>query len=314
MSSGEYLTVQVRVITQYLFLWFSPVSQNLDYDFPLSAPLAATAGAAIALLSLLALAIRWRRRMPLVSFGLLWFFAALLPTSSIFPMLDPMVEHRLYLPSAGLALVLTCGLFSVVRPKVAALFLCVFMLGLSFLTYQRNAVWADDLALWHDTALKSPKSRVYANLAKTYERRGGDEEAILLYEKAIQLSPNPTIAAQLSVTLGSLYGKRGDYERQAAYCLKAIEWNPRDSQAYSNLGYAYSLLGKHNEALESSKTAVQLAPELDAAWNNLGIVYAQMGQYENAVKSFEKALKINPYHDRARENRLAAISLMQNAG
>ena len=102
----EYFCTQLRVIVKYIQLMFFPVGQNLDYDFPpsksLFEPTVIISG--LILLAVIALAIWLIPRMRLISFGILWFFIALAPTSSFVPILDVIFEHRLYLPSVGFIL------------------------------------------------------------------------------------------------------------------------------------------------------------------------------------------------------------------
>ena len=83
-----------------------PVRQNLDYDIApsrsLFEPTVILSG--LFLLALVVLAVWLSKRMRLVSFGILWFFIALAPTSSFLPIIDVMFEHRLYFPSMGFIL------------------------------------------------------------------------------------------------------------------------------------------------------------------------------------------------------------------
>ncbi|KAB2965501.1 MAG: hypothetical protein F9K18_06500, partial [Thermoanaerobaculia bacterium] len=108
----DYLATQGPVLVTYLRLLVWPAGQNLDWDVPvyrgfahapvllsflLLATLAALAGVLIS---------RSRRGADpawgWAGFGVLWFFLALAVESSLVPIQDLLVEHRLYLPSAGL--------------------------------------------------------------------------------------------------------------------------------------------------------------------------------------------------------------------
>ena len=54
------------------------------------------------------LAVAWttsrRRETRPIAFGILWFFIALLPTSSVVPLAEPMNDHRMFFPFVGLIL------------------------------------------------------------------------------------------------------------------------------------------------------------------------------------------------------------------
>src|SRR2546425_3745331 len=92
-------------------------------------------------------AILWKRKWPLVSFFIVWFFLTLVIESSILP-LELIFEHRVYLPSIGFFAVLlsplvyraklsiTLGRFSF-PIMVASLAICLSV----WMTYERNKVW-----------------------------------------------------------------------------------------------------------------------------------------------------------------------------
>src|SRR5258708_21628726 len=96
----EYLFTQFRSICVYLRLFVLPVGQNLDYDVPISRTLF-DQGAILFLILLVALAAAawiYRRKFPLASFGFFGFLLLLAPTSSVVPIRDVLVAHRLHLP------------------------------------------------------------------------------------------------------------------------------------------------------------------------------------------------------------------------
>src|SRR5262249_2157756 len=103
----QYFFTQCRVIWTYLRMYVLPIGLNLDPDVPISKTIL-DHGAVFGLLGLLAavgLAIYYRKRYPLASFGFLATLLLLAPTSSIAPLRDPQAEHRLYLPFIGLLLI-----------------------------------------------------------------------------------------------------------------------------------------------------------------------------------------------------------------
>ena len=56
----------------------------------------------------------WEIEKRCAGFGMAWIFVTLLPTSSFIPLLDPVMEHRTYLPMVGFAL-LANSIFSWVK-------------------------------------------------------------------------------------------------------------------------------------------------------------------------------------------------------
>ena len=54
-----------------------------------------------------------------------------------------------------------------------------------------------------------------------------------------------------------------------------------------------SRIGLQDEALESFEVALDLEPDNSQAWSNLGVLYAAQGRFEEAINSFEHSLEIN---------------------
>lgn len=308
IPARQYFLTEWRVIPQYLGLLFSPLRQNFDHDIPFSSGLldGSTFPGGMIVLTVLGLLFLWARRFPMIGFGMLWVFLTLSPSSSIIPLKDAMAEHRLYLPSAGFVVAVCAGLYTLTRNfRFFVLSLVSVILMFSFLTYQRNAVWTDEVRLWEDTVKKSPmKARPYANLARAYRQRGEPQKAVEYCLKAIDLCPiiHTVPLAQIHINLGAAYTDQKKYREAISAYRRAIDLDPGNPQAYSNAAFLYSLLDDPRNALAYGEKAVQVDPRFDEAWNNLGVVYARLGKYGKARECFEKVLKINPLYEDARSN------------
>src|SRR6185503_18355598 len=137
------------------------------------------------------------RRAPLVGFGILWIFVALSVESSILPIKDVMVEHRMYLAMPGIALmaglVFVAALRAYRMPALVGAASCVVVLV--SLTIAGNEVWRTHLGLWQDALAKSPgKARVHANLGTALHDLGRLDEAIAEYCAALAIDPNHDVA------------------------------------------------------------------------------------------------------------------------
>ena len=167
MPPGRYFLTQWHVVVTYLRLLFWPTGQNLDWDFPLAHGLTdpAVLGSGFFLAVLLVGAgivfVRCRSRGDsagatgrLAAFGVAWFFLLLAPTSSVVPLADVLMEHRLYLASWGIflaAAVLAASLIEGLArpgrtPILAAVVVCLCA-GLASATYLRVGFWQSKLAL-----------------------------------------------------------------------------------------------------------------------------------------------------------------------
>ena len=204
----DNLLSELNAITYALFLFICPWEQNFDHDLPvlhslLEWPLPPDL---LLLCGLATSAIFLVRRLPLLSFGIGWFFLQLLPISLI-PRNDLLSERNLYLASMGvlLAVVVLCSYlpqrFTKVLPRprlvqfgAGSLALAVVLL-LCFFTYQRNLLYRDEVSLWSDTVQKSPdKARPRNNLGHAYAMQGDWERAIEEFRTAVQLDPDYALA------------------------------------------------------------------------------------------------------------------------
>ncbi len=106
----ERVLTEFRVLVRYITLLILPLPGrlNLEHEVSISrglfSPLT-TLLSLLVLLALVALGFYLARRRPLISFFIFWFFIQLAIESSVVP-LELMFEHRLYLPSVSLAVIL----------------------------------------------------------------------------------------------------------------------------------------------------------------------------------------------------------------
>lgn len=154
-TMGERLLTECRVMFDYLRWSFFPDLRQLGLyhddiapSHGLLQPLS-TLFALLGVAGLLALAAVSRRRLPLLSFAILWFFAGQLMESTILP-LELVFEHRNYVPLYGLLLgiVATLG-FSTrfVQQRQLLLSLALFAtLLFAGLTALRASEWRSPLA------------------------------------------------------------------------------------------------------------------------------------------------------------------------
>jgi hypothetical protein len=161
----DYLLTELRVLTTYIRLLVLPVNQNLDYDYPVYDSFFALPVllSFLFLLSIfvfgLILFLRSRikdRSSRLVAFGIFWFFLSISVESSIIP-LQVIYEHRIYLPSVGVAMAFSAGTFLLyerINSKKAQTIITSLLIALPLVfgvaAYQRNKVWKTEIGLWED--------------------------------------------------------------------------------------------------------------------------------------------------------------------
>jgi hypothetical protein len=201
----DYFLTQGLVVPRYLGLTLLPIGLNVDHDIPVVHHFNVAAVAGLAFLGVLAIvALALLRRQPLISFALLWMLFALSVESSILPLNDVMMEHRMYLALPGIALAAGAGLMWLRErvPIIATLSALILVLLLPGLTYARNVVWGSAVSLWSDAARKSPaKARTQLNAGVAYHGEGRLDEAIRHYCRALALHPSRGIGELASDNL-----------------------------------------------------------------------------------------------------------------
>ncbi|MEA3189371.1 MAG: hypothetical protein QOD99_3201 [Chthoniobacter sp.] len=181
--------------------------------------------------------------------GAALFWLALLPVSNLIPIYRPMADRFLYLPMIALVLML-CALLARVRwTRRLAVVSAIFALGIETafgaITFQRESVWANSLALWSDTAQKNPTSYSGAeNLGFALLTAGQPTEAIASFTRARRLLPKEADPLAGMALAAEALGRVADadacfkqaVERDARYAhpeqlVRALTWEKADAEA-----------------------------------------------------------------------------------
>jgi tetratricopeptide (TPR) repeat protein len=294
-----YFFTQCRVVWHYIRLFFFPFGQNLDPEVDLSHTIFEH-GAILGLLAMAAvLAAAWiyRERWPLASFGAILFVVLVAPTSSFVPILDPSAERRMYLPFLGLILI-CLELLRHVKVRQAVWIGAAVCLLLAVLTYQRNQVWGDSVALWADTAAKSPhKQRPRFQLAYAYYEVGRCAEAAANYEAASKLE-----FARFDLLMDwALALDCAGLENEAIGVLNRAAQLENGAHVHATLGMVYAKSGRRDEALKELNLAAQIDPRFEMTYVYRGGVEELGGDRASAARDYQRALSINPLNQPARD-------------
>jgi tetratricopeptide (TPR) repeat protein len=137
-----------------------------------------------------------------------------------------------------------------------------------------GAIEAYNQAIQKDEAFGAP----YSNLALTYLTRGKFPEAILLYQKSIELLSSDKDRATAWNGLGNAYRCTNDYTNAVTAYQRAAELDPET--------------GGIRDQADDFQTEAQ--PENAQAWNERGEVFFKVGSLEKAVEAFNKAIELEP--------------------
>jgi tetratricopeptide (TPR) repeat protein len=306
------LLTQFRVVVEYIRLLFIPVNQNIDHDVALAHSLLEppTLLAFLLLLLIGLAALLLFKKSKIASFGIIWFFVNLAPTSSVIPLWDLMSERWLYIPSIGAFLVAGGALAKVYKlgrsrealRKLASASAVAVVCAFSVLTIARNTVWKNEYTLWRDAVEKSPrKARPHNNLAMALAEKGDLEGALREAHAALSLEPE---SPETSFNLASLYLQLGRYDEAIVLLRHTLARFPSSgipprladdfAKAHFNLGSAYLYKGDYEQAIAEYRKSLELAPYLPWAHSNMGVAYEMLGDYRLAIAEFEKEFALNP--------------------
>ena len=271
-----------------------------------------------ALLAIAGAVIYYHRRFPLICFGVAFFFLLLAPTSSFFPIADFAAERRLYLPMLGILIAVGTAIARFVRPDARKAWAGVIVLAAVYSvgTYQRAAIWADPLALWHDTTSKSPhKERPWSWLGKTYNDTGMHTQAVQAWHEAEKyVDVGSRQQAHLMNNLGLAYANLGDRERALTYYRKAVEMGPRVAQFWANLAVAQLRVGREAEGWQSFERAARPGGTEPGVFLLRGQEYYQRERYLEAKQDFERVVAMTPEDPNAIRKLRAAEAMLARAG
>lgn len=203
---------------------------------------------------LLAVAYRTRVKVPIISFGVLWFFISLAPTSNILvPINGLLYEHWLYVPIIGALIALMACLFWFLEQGskwlqvVTSILLVLIIFALSTRAVLRMGDWANPVTFYEQTIKYAPQSyRIVNNLAMSLANEGQLQESIVYYKQAIQLDATNPVAYY---NLGNTYVGLGNVIESVGYYRKALEADPKFLFAYGRLINGYASLGQYDKAL-----------------------------------------------------------------
>ncbi len=337
LSPWSYLVTQLQVIPVYLRLLFWPAGQNVDWDFPaarsLADPSTLASGGLLLLLGVgaVALCVAARRRTGegaaaarVAGFGVLWFFTILSVTSSVVPLADILVEHRLYLASWGIFVAAAAAVERLlarlgsgrVPALVAAAVVAVAWAAPAVALYRRNAAWETRRALWTDCVEKSPRkarawlSLAYADLAENRLPQAEAANRIALSLAGADMGVRLQIYRNLGATL-VLLGRVGEAEGVLREAVDSGYW---DADVLNNLAVVLIEERKLADAEGFARRATTISPEKGEAWNTLGEIALRRGDAAGALRLFDHAVRLDPDVAVRQYNRGLALAVLGRVG
>ena len=261
-------------------MYLLPIGLSVEYDWKMSPSFFSNDSffPFLILLGLLTIALYVtikKQKFSYIGFGLLWFFIAIAPRSTLIPSPELICDYKAYLASAGWLFLIAIGIVAIVNFAIARIknlpksfkspvinfaVLSLLMIPIGFSAQIRNTVWSTTVTFWEDIVEKAPaKARGHNNLGVALSEKNRHSEAIPHY-------------------------------------LEAIKLDRYYSDPYSNLAVAYSVNGYPDKAIAALKQAIRIFPHYPEAYNNLGTLMIKKKNYVAAEKILHTALRLRSYY------------------
>jgi tetratricopeptide (TPR) repeat protein len=141
--------------------------------------------------------------------------------------------------------------------------------------------------------ISKQQAMILVERARRLQMRGEFADAILLYRRSLALQPT----SEAFTFLGWTYSMMNRYQEAIDSCKMAIEVDSSFGNPYNDIGAYLIELHRWEEAIPWLEKALE-APRYKTRHfphMNLGRVYEQMGRYRTALDCYDQALNIDPY-------------------
>lgn len=302
----ERLLTQVHALAHYLHLIVLPRVSDMGLfkdDFPLEQSLRLDTVLLLgsAALALVAAAVL-RKRHPVLLFGLLWFAISHLLESTFLP-LELVFEHRNYLASAGiLLLIVMAGAAALQRLPSLRWLLLPLALVVLLQTHARVTEWSNEELLLGMAVQDHPRSaRARVGMANYLLDRGQYEQAFAHLEAAIEVAPDNAGPVLHLLSARCVHGSLQD---DALYqqALELLGTRPLSVYAFNGLENLLSLISRQQCTrldLVAYARLLEAAVALDATLGQgyihgyllrlQGVYFFTTGQYAKGVIAYRLA-------------------------
>lgn len=285
VTTGTALATGVAVFGRHVWVWFapgtvSPVSPHpwMGWGHPL-----VWAGMTVITMAAIG-AVALRRRLPLVSWGLVCGGGALLPVLAL-PWITNVAlfqPHRGYPAAVGLAISVAAVAQEAARRLLAvvssdagrrSLRLAGWVSAGALVTVaiivdtRFGRFWENEVEFWSDAVTRYPDHAAYHHSLGAAHLRAGDlpgaQEALV---SASRLDP---LLPRLDFNLGLVYTRSGQYDEAVRAYERAVVRDPADAKSFANLGALYERTGDPGRAVRAYHKALTIDPALRPIQRNL---------------------------------------------
>lgn len=214
-----------------------------------------------------------RKKYPYLITGWLWYLGMLAPVIGIIQV-GPQAhaDRYTYLPQIGLAIMavwLTADWCASRRYHRAVLPAAsvIILTSLAITAHQQTQHWQNSLSLWnHTLKCTTENSIAHNNMGGLLGQKGQFQEAIIHFEKALQISPS---YADPAYNMGVILASQGKFDQAVPYLEKALTIKPTNAEWRCTLGFVFTQQANLPAAREQYKQALKIDPNCVTAQKGL---------------------------------------------
>ena len=136
------------------------------------------------------------------------------------------------------------------------------------------------------TDLIAVKAQVLSNLERY-------DEALELLEKAKNLNPSNI---EIYLSTGSIYSLQGKHEQAILVYEEALEFNDeQQEEIFYNIGLAHQSMEHYDDAINAYKKSIELNISHEGALYELAFCLDVVGQLENSLSYYKKFIDEDPF-------------------
>lgn len=242
-------------------------------------------------------AVLFRRRMPYLIVGWLWYLGTLVPVIGIIQVGgQAMADRYTYIPLTGLFIMIAWGMYDLAKnldkkklllPLAATLALA----AMAVLSWMQIGYWKNSLALFEHTLRVTKNNFVISNnMGVTLIEQGKAEEGEAYLRESLRIKPD---YAPSHYGLGSVLMQKGRMTEAEKHLREALRVKPDYAHAQAKLGALLSARGMNGEAERHLREALRIKPDFPEAFNNLGIALKNQGKLQESVSMYKEAIRAN---------------------
>lgn len=330
-SRWLYLITQPYVLLHYFLTFFYPYNLSADTDMSLISGLTdwhLWVGM-LFIIGIAGIAIKkgMQYKYAPFTFGIVWFFVSLAPTSSLIPLAEVANDHRMFFAFIGLMMSVVWVFLVLLwkhEQKISSstrmqafiyFFLFLILIGHIMGVRTRVEVWDNGKSLWLDVTQKSPKNgRGWMNYGLKLMNEGDYEGAMQNYQEGLKHAPKYSYLYTNIAICENALGNPVKAEENYKLAIKYGYYSHKPP-------YFYAVFLKNNkrytEAIQQIHNSQKLAPEYIYSFYLLMEIYANEYQWEQLSKVVKQSLAIFPndktslYYADIAKNRLTRLESLR---